>query len=39
LQTFRETKHLAHAEQLDTLFEQPDSVLNNSDESVEKVVG
>lgn len=39
LQTFRETKHLAHAKQLDTLFEQPDGELSNSDESVEKVVG
>lgn len=39
LQTFRETKHLAHAKQLDTLFEQPDRVFTSPDESVEKVVG
>jgi hypothetical protein len=39
LQTFRETKHLAQAKQLDTLFEQPDGELSNPDVSVEKVVG
>jgi hypothetical protein len=38
LQTFRETKHLAHAKQLDTLFEQSDPVLGSPDDSVEKVV-
>jgi hypothetical protein len=30
---------LAHAKQLDTLFEQPGRVLGNPDESFEKVVG
>jgi hypothetical protein len=30
---------LAHAKQLDTLFEQSDRELSNPDESVEKVVG
>jgi hypothetical protein len=30
---------LAHAKQLDTLFEQPDKVLGSPDESFEKVVG
>ena len=39
LQTFRETKHLAHAKQLDTLFQQPDRGLSHPDESTEKVVG
>lgn len=39
LQTFRETKHLAHAKQLDTLFEQPDRVLGNPDDSFQIVVG
>jgi transposase InsO family protein len=39
LQTFRETQHLARAKHLDTLFEQPDRVLGNPDESAEKVVG
>jgi len=39
LQTLRETKHLAQAKQLDTLFQQPDRVLGSPDESFEKVVG
>lgn len=39
LQTFRETKHLAHAKQLDTLFEQPDKVSGIPGDSLEKVVG
>ena len=39
LQTFRETKPLAHAKQLDTLFEQPVGELSNPDVSAEKVVG
>ena len=39
LQTFRETKHLAQVKPLDTLFEQPDSLLSSPDESFEKVVG
>lgn len=39
LQTFRETKHLAHAKQLDTLVEQPDTVSGIPDDSPAKVVG
>jgi len=35
LQTFTETKHLAHAKQLDTLLEQPHRKLSNSDISIE----
>jgi len=30
---------LAHAKQLDTLFEQPDRDLSNPDAAAEKVVG
>jgi hypothetical protein len=36
LQTFRETKYLAQAKMLDTLFEQPDRVSGSPDESVVK---
>jgi transposase InsO family protein len=39
LQTFRETKHLAQAKQLDTLFEQPEKTLGIPDDSFDKVVG
>jgi hypothetical protein len=39
LQTFPETKLLAHAKQLDTFFEQSDRAVSTSDVSVEKVVG
>lgn len=38
LQTFRETKHLAQAKQLDTLFERQQSQLDPSDSSMTTVV-
>lgn len=39
LQTFKETKHLARARQLDMLFEQSEQMLGIPDDSFEKVVG
>jgi transposase InsO family protein len=39
LQTFKETKHLAQAKQLDTLFKQSDGMSDIPDDSLEKVVG
>jgi hypothetical protein len=39
LQTFRETKHLAQAKQLDTLFEQQQMRLDSSANSITEVVG
>jgi len=39
LQTFRETKHLAQAKQLDTLFDQPEKMLGIPDDAFDKVVG
>jgi len=39
LQTFRETKHLAQAKQLDTLFEQPDPMSGIPDDSLVEIVG
>lgn len=39
LQTFRETKHLAQAKQLDTLFERQEPQLDPSDNSATEVVG
>jgi transposase InsO family protein len=39
LQTFRETKHLAQAKQLDTLFQRQETQLDPSNNSMTEVVG
>lgn len=39
LQTFRETKHLAQAKQLDTLFERHEPLLDPSDTAATEVIG